>query len=502
MNVSRTFLGLLILVLALSACRPGQEQNAPFPQISTPSTPTQSLPEDATETLEPVIVATEAMLPTATATLLPSEPILGLHINSLPPQEQIALFPRPEMLWMRTNLIFWDQIEPQRTDPPTYDWSVIDEAALANTGESGMKIILVVQFAPSWAQKYPPSACGPIAEDSLDRFGQFMNALVSRYSQPPYNIHHWEIGNEQDVDRNDVQPRSIYGCWGDKSDPYFGGGYYGEMLKAIYPQVKAADPESQVIVGGLLLDCDPINPPEREPGSGNFRNCVPAQFLEGILINGGGDFFDGVSFHSYDFYLGEIGKYGNGNWHSSWETTGPALTAKTRFLQDVLQRYGYEDKLLLNTELALICGRDGSEPECQTDEYAISKAYYLAQAALTGMAVGLDANTWYSLYGWRGSGLVSRQLEPSDAFRALLTTSEQLDRSVFRGEVTEYPGIQGYEYERDGIRTWMLWSKDGEDQALSLPEMPTSILDVFGTDLPAGQEITITIAPIYVKWNP
>jgi hypothetical protein len=500
--VVKFLLVLIILVLALSACQPEPEQEVSFPQVSTPVVETETFPEETPVTPEPVAQATETPVPTATVTLLPSEPILGLQINRLPPQEQISLFPRPDLLWMRSNHIFWDQIEPQRTDPPTYDWSVIDEAALARVGESGMKTILVVQFAPDWAQRFPPSACGPIAEEALGRFGDFMNALVSRYSQPPYNVHHWEMGNEQDVAREDVQPRSIYGCWGDRSDPYFGGGYYGEMLKAIYPRVKEADPESQVIVGGLLLDCDPVNPPEREPGSGNFRNCIPAQFLEGILENGGGDSFDGVSFHSYDYYLGELGMYGNGNWHSNWDTTGPALIAKTRFLRDLLGRYGYENKLLLNTELALICGRDGSEPECQTEEYELSKAYYLAEAALSGMSVGLDANTWYSLLGWRGSGMVTRDLEIKHVFLSLLETSEQLERAVFLQEVSDYPGVKGYEYEQDGVLTWLLWSVDGGDHAISLPTAPVSIQDVFGAELPASQDMTVSRAPVYIKMNP
>jgi hypothetical protein len=460
----------------------------------------QSESVEPTPLPESTVIATEALSPTPTTALLPSEPIVGLQINQLPSPEEIALFTRPETLWMRSNQIFWDEIEPQRTDPPTYDWSVVDEAALANTGSSGMRTILVVQYAPGWAQRFSPSACGPISEDALERFGQFMNALVSRYSQPPYNVHFWELGNEPDVAREDVQPRSIFGCWGDKNDPYFGGGYYGEMLRAIYPQVKAADPESQVIVGGLLLDCDPVDPPEREPGV--LRNCIPAQFLEGILLNGGGDFFDGVSFHSYDFYLSELGKYANGNWHSSWDTTGPSLIAKTRFLQDVLAKYGYEEKLLMNTEMALICGRDGTEPECQTEDYQTTKAYYIAQAAITGMAVGLDANTWYSLYGWRGSALINRELQPSPAFQSLLATSEHLDRSIFVGELADFPGIQVYEFEKDGNRNWLLWSEDGAAHSVSLPEMPASIRDVFGEELAASQEITITMAPVYIQWNP
>ena len=39
------------------------------------------------------------------------------------------------------------------------------------------------------------------------------------------------------------------------NDPYYGGGYYAEMLKIVYPQIKAADPEAQILIGGLLLFC-------------------------------------------------------------------------------------------------------------------------------------------------------------------------------------------------------------------------------------------------------
>ena len=40
-----------------------------------------------------------------------------------------------------------------------------------------------------------------------------------------------------------------------KAIKYYGGGYYGEMLKAVYPQIKAVNLQSQVH-GWILLDCD------------------------------------------------------------------------------------------------------------------------------------------------------------------------------------------------------------------------------------------------------
>jgi hypothetical protein len=414
--------------------------------------------------------------------------------------DQLHLFPQADRLWTRFDKFHWDVAEPQRTDPPTYDWSQVDAAGLENAGASGIRTIAIVLFAPGWAQKYPPSACGPIAEEALEHFGQFMNAAVSRYSQPPYNIHDWELGNEPDVDRNLVGSRSGFGCWGEADDPYYGGGYYAEMLKVVYPQIKAADPEANVIIGGLLLDCDPDNPPEKSPGVP--ENCVQARFLEGILLNGGGDYFDGVSFHSYDYYSNEIGKYYNVNWHSASGTTGPVLTAKTRFLRNVLESNGYPDKFLLNTELALICGTDGKEPECKTEEYTASKAYYVAQATATGLAEGLDANVWYSLRGWRGSGLVDNKLNPNPAYQAFLFTIEQLDRAAFQGEITSFPGVKGYEFQKDGGRTWILWSQDRQPHVAALPEAPAAIFDVFGASQPASQELTITVAPVYIEWNP
>jgi hypothetical protein len=499
---------LMALVL-LVACQAPRTQEPAFPEISTPLLSTQTQPlltEPAATELplptQPPGAEPPAAAPTAAPTqVAPAEPSLGIHISDFSTTEKAALFPRPGLLWTRFDKINWDLIEPERTDPPTYDWSQVDEASLANAAGSGFRVIGIILFSPEWAQKYPPSACGPIAEEALERFGQFMNALVSRYSQPPYQIKYWEVGNEPDIDRRIAEPHSGYGCWGDGDDPQFGGAYYAEMLKVVYPQVKAADPEAKLVVGGLLMDCDPVNPPESSPGVP--RDCSQSNFLEGILDNGGGDFFDAVSYHSYDYYgFNEFGRYFNLNWHSSWSSTGPVLVAKTRFLRDVLQRYGYSDKELLNTELALICGTNGREPECQTDEYQTTKAYYVAQAAAAGLAEGLDANIWYSLEGWRGSALVNSRLKPFPAYQALIFSAEQLERAEFQREVTDFEGVKGYEFEREGARIWILWSMDGASHSITLPAAPSAAFDVFGAELPASQELEITRAPVYIEMNP
>jgi O-glycosyl hydrolase len=102
--------------------------------------------------------------------------------------------------WMRFDAFHWDRIEPVSMVPPAYDWQAVDEASLRNAGSAGMEVIAAVKFAPAWAQQVPGSFCGPIRQDALDEYAQFLTALVKRYSQAPFSIQYWELGNEPDVD--------------------------------------------------------------------------------------------------------------------------------------------------------------------------------------------------------------------------------------------------------------------------------------------------------------
>ena len=313
------------------------------------------------------------------------------------------------MSWVRRNAVVWSSIE---STEGTYNWSAMAglETELQNASSKGIQVVLIVRSTPEWARKIAGTgpSCGPISQGKLPAFGNFMRTLVARYSVPPYNVKYWELWNEEDAPF--ITGDNIWGCWGDTSDAYNGGGYYAEMLKAAYPQIKAADPQAQVVVGGLLLDCDP------RPGAGcsiTGQNAIPPMFLEGILRNNGGPYFDGISFHAYDFYdwvgyFGSFGQYGNGAWQSTWNSTGPVTIAKAEFIKSVLSRYGVTGKFLMNTEVALACGdANGSQSYCKTTDFETTKAYYVAQTYAVAIAEGLRANIWYSVLGWRNSELLT-----------------------------------------------------------------------------------------------
>jgi hypothetical protein len=303
------------------------------------------------------------------------------------------------------------------------------------------------------------------------------------------------------------------GCWGDEGDPDgYGGQYYGAMLQQVTPRIKAASPEARVLVGGLLLDCDPDNPPEDPDNPPEDKDCSSANFLKGILEGGGGPYFDGVSFHAYDYHIGApSGYYDNPNWRSSWDTTGPVAVAKARYLRSVLTGYGYKDKFLINTETALLlCDNDPDTPCVPDDVAELTKAYYLPQAYAVAISEGLVASIWFDARGlWgRGNGLLAGvypDFIELDAYRTYRFASQKMQGAFGGHRISGYAGVTGYEITFDAgeilpapDHVWLLWSLDGEDHLIHLPATPTAVYDVFGNLLESSADLTVTISPVYV----
>lgn len=495
----------VLLILLLASCSSGRPSTPPqnISSTSAPETPTTGMSptNDKFPTVEvhadiPPTVAAVAR-PTATGrppaqAQAPSEPVPGMELETIT-EQRFALAREAGAYWFRRNAILWSDVE--RTEGKI-DWSeMVDlEKEMALASAQGAQMVMIVRSTPTWAQKLPGVYCGPILFEKLPAFANFMYEVVKRYSAPPYNVLNWELGNEPDIDPVLVPNDSPFGCWGDATDSYYGGGQYAEMLKVVYPKIKEANPNAHVLVGGLLLDCDPVNTPEN-------KTCTPSRYLEGILKNGGGDYFDGVSFHAYDYYDPPLG-YGNSNWNSSLETYGPVLAPKARYLRSVLNANSYPGKFLMNTESGLVCGRDGSEPQCQTEEFDQTKANYIAQANVSALVESLRGNLWYSLAGWRGTALIDENLKPYPAYEAYKVSASQILSARFVGEITGFPGVRGYELEQDGKRIWFLNSIDGQDHTVKLPSQPDAILDVFGAPLPVSSEVTITVAPVYIELSP
>ncbi len=485
--------------------------NTPSSSTSVPTlTPTASATSN---------IPTSTSAPYPTSTYSPStqaaaaDNLSGMEASSVHQSPYATLIDESGATWIRRNGVIWSDVEPEEGNRK---WEVL--ASLENelkwAAQYNIKVILIVRNTPAWAQKVSGKACGPIKEEKFLAFAQFMRDLVARYSVSPYNVKYWELWNEPDVAYTLVQDQdSPFGCWGDANDEYYGGGYYADMLKVVYPEIKAADSQAQVLNGGLLLDCDPTpgggceKPGDpRDLGRFSAHDSRPPKFIEGVLRNGGGNYLDGISFHAYDYFGNVIpgtttaeyreGQYVNVYWQSSWITTGPALLAKARYLNNLLTTYGLSNKFLINTENALLCVQ---EDKCQTTEYLKTKAYYVTESYMLASIESFRSNIWYTLTGWRNSGLVDGSNQKLDAYRAFEYFTRQVPGSIFHGRIFSYPYVWGFRFNKAGKNMGLFWSMDGATHSVQLPVTPDAIHDAMGNSLPNVQTVDITLMPVYIE---
>jgi len=398
--------------------------------------------------------------------------------------------------WTRISGLNWKAIEPVRTNPPTYNWSSVDEASIKAMTANEIEVIAMVRWTPDWAQKYPGISCGPVAQDALDAFAQFMSAAVSRYSKAPYSIHYWEIGNEPDIDHLLVGPDNEFGCWGEESDPYYGGGYFATMLEKVYPAIKAADPSATVIPGGLLLDCDPTNPPEG-------KTCLPAYFLEGILRNNGkmngGNYFDMVSFHGYPFYNGTLQMDEH---FPSWEARGGVVLGKANFIREVLAKYNVS-KPLFHSEGSLTCPEFESVCNPPGGDFYEAQADFVVWMYIRNIADGIKITTWFQFIdGWRYDGLLYSNLNPKLSYNALQFLTTEIGIANYTQQITTYTPLRTYEFVSTSKKIWVMWSPDEQTHPFNLPVRTLNVFDKYGADVtPVNNVITIK-SPVYVEIAP
>ncbi len=423
--------------------------------------------------------------------------ILGVQLNDVRQDVELHALRESGAAWYRGLTIPWSRVE---SEPGVRNWDVLAdfERDLLTLQEYHVIPIVSVTSTPAWAEAMPGYSCGLILPEKINDFVSFMGDLVKRYSQPPFELRYWEIWNEPDIDPGLVAGDSPFGCWGDINDPYYGGQRYSKLLSAVYPEVKKVDPQAQVLVGGLLMDCDPNHPPEQ--ASATNPGCVSSKFMEGILIDSQGKNFDGVSFHAYDYYRDTFGgSYSNANWASD-NSSGPVLVAKATYLRQLLEQFGAVDKYLINSELALLCQIcDPGTPLFANFEQ--TKADYALISFVAAKTQRLRANIWYSMLGWRNSGLIDENGAPRLVFHVFQFANQILGPATYIREVIGLGGVRAYEFQVGKNIIWVAWSPDNSPQEIGLPSLPEAVFSMVGDSLPASRQITLGKDPVYIEWS-
>jgi len=419
----------------------------------------------------------------------------------------------PKNYWVHKNGLLWSEVQK---DGPVSNWNSPHvtqlDAYLETMHEAGMEVILTIRSTPYWARRNDQS-CGPMEIDYIDEFAQFVGEAVNRYKNELGYVTYFEIWNEPDAPFEYFEniPSSPYGCWGDPYDPsgFFGGGYYGQMLQQVYPALKKASPDAQLVIGGLLLPADPEDPFwSTWMGDRDWVYSDMSKFFEGILqitTDGTLDapYFNFVNFHAYTYYglnMSAI-ELERDTFDNFWDNRGGQVEGKLAYLESLMVKYSINKPVIL-TEAALL----GDNIVDYDPTFEATKADYLVWLYTRNLAKGIYATTWYHLdnYGWRRSGLLDKNNNPLPAYDSFTVLTDMLDGAVYQDKTPFLgEGILGFEFSSD-TNYWVLFSEDGQTKQIhrdQLPEWYYSVVDLFGNKINFQNDIIYFNRPIYIKEN-
>jgi hypothetical protein len=485
---------MILLLSLLSACNQGEaisETQAPEVTIVNENELEQSLPI-FTET--PEILIEDLTYPVNDFYV--SVEINNSAINNL----DFDLLQSLSVKYIRFNGILWSEIEP--TEGNLYWESMtLKEEFFRKANQYGISVIPIVRGTPVWAQKVYGYYCGAILEEKTPSFGTFMEALVNRYKTDEFNIHYWEIWNEPDVQPEFVKNTSQYGCWGDANDPYYGGGNYANMLKVISPIIKNADNSAKIVIGGLLLDCDPQD--AGAEGRCQAGKEVPPKFLEGILINGGGDNFDIVSYHGY----ASDRNFDYAPWvveekFPNWSARGGVVMGKYNYIEELLENYGLEKDIFI-TETGYLCLENNLSCRNDLNTFYDRQAQYGVWLLVRNWIEGLDQTFWYTFNGpgWREGGILNKEQQPKPVYSTIQILTQRMQGAKSAQKLDCLPdGLQGYAINFEERTTWVVVSSDNVSHILDLSEYDFLAYDVFNKEFENQEGKLEIFYPVYVDF--
>ncbi len=403
--------------------------------------------------------------------------------------------------WVRMNArITWSELQPVEDGPIQWDLLADFEKELILLKTQRTKPIVIVDEYPSWAT-IADNSCSPLRQDKFAAFASFMQALVNRYSTPLYDVYNWELGNEVDVDPRLVPVDSHYGCWGDITDlDYYGGDYYGEMVKVVGAAIKEANPAARVWLGGLMV----ATPSTTDPNLGK-----PENFLRGILAAGAAPYFDVVSYHGHVGWYGSR-KDGFYNTGSIWYPYGGGNVGKAEFLRGIMQEYGVAKTLFLSEagvgcpESVVLC----ANPPESFFEYQADEGIRLIVPVVT--EPDIEGFIWYQLpgQGWRYSGLLNGNYTEKQIFTAYKHLTKRTWGSDPMGRIDYGTGLDAYEFKKGNQLTHVVWTVNDDIIPVTIPANEfIGAFDRDGEPITPNESgnnyiVTASFSPIYIVRRP
>ena len=170
------------------------------------------------------------------------------------------------------DLFPWAYVQPR--SPHAFDWRGAD-MMIAHAQRQGLEVVARLDFVPAWAR---PAGTNDryLDPDYYAAYARYVAAFAERYV--PQGVRYIQIWNEPNLRFE----------WGDRApDPQA----YAELLKVVYPQVKAVAPNAIITVAGLSPGgpSGPIDP--------RTLSVNDLQYLESVLQADAP--FDAIAVHAY-----------------------------------------------------------------------------------------------------------------------------------------------------------------------------------------------------------
>ena len=393
--------------------------------------------------------------------------------------------------WVRTELS-WAGAEREYHEPAKYSWGGADRVvAAAIDGKAhgrDINIILTLDHAPEWAATHGQ---GPIDKVDISVMARLMNAVAQRYNGDGIDdapgspvVNYFEFYNEPD--------RFCGGAfaWGADGDKY------AEMLKAVYPAIKAANPQAKIVFGGIAYDhfsnvdkqtrqCNTTGLEEWPIRGGSFTRS----FLDDVLTAcGADDCFDIMNYHFYAEFAPNWARHGENG-------LSVGLYEKTNYIRNKLTAYGMGDKPIMVTE----AGKHSNGVGDATATPAM-QARFLVVFFTQAAAANLHMLTWWMLYDLpldlysMQTGIVTEDGTKKPAFDSYTTvvslfTTFNYERALTEAEtgvsVASNPNMEAYKFfdpvsGRNLYVAWLnvLWTEDSKPLTVAGERM--LVLDVYG----------------------
>ena len=251
----------------------------------------------------------------------------------------------------------WDDIQP--VSASTYNWTNFDKVVQAARSRN-LTLLPTLAYTPPWAR---PLGCttAQCAPANPNAFASFAAAASTRYA--PMGIHTWEIWNEPNV----------VDFW----QPAPNVAQYVNLLNATSTAIRAADPQSFIVSGGLA------------PTATSNGNIAPLDFFSQFANQGGISLVDAIGDHPYSY---PVPPAYNAGWNA-WQQ----MTSSSPSIESILVAYGAASKKIWITEYGAPTNGPGAGATLSNYNFALSPDHVdeALQAQMANDAVRLARSSSY-----------------------------------------------------------------------------------------------------------